>query len=278
MQCVGARLARDIDDFRDVEIRLARVAAAEGNRLVEETADEADVVRLGVREDGGDAHLAAAARDADRDFAAVRDDQFVHGAFSFFKNACSSDLPSSDTRRAAIASIVYGIASAASFDDTNVISFLHSRTASGPEVLSCFTVSATAASRSSVTRCTSPIRSARSASKRSPVRNNARACVVPIFAITYGELTAGRMPSFTSDKPNFTSGFAITMSHTGTSPTPPPIAAPCTAPISGTGHSFISANIFASSDESWMFWSRVYETIFDIQLRSARAQRFAPVS
>src|SRR6185369_3910190 len=157
MQCVGARLARDIDDFRDVEIRLARVAAAEGNRLVEETADEADVVRLGVREDGGDAHLAAAARDAHRDFAAVRDDQFVHGAFSFFKNACIPCCPSSDTRRAAIASIVYGIDSACSFPATNAISFLHSRTASGPEVFSSVTVSATAASTSSTSRCTRPI-------------------------------------------------------------------------------------------------------------------------
>ena len=39
---------------------------------------------------------------------------FAHGAFSFFRNAAIPPCPSGDTLRAAIASIVYGIASASS--------------------------------------------------------------------------------------------------------------------------------------------------------------------
>ena len=48
----------------------------------------------------------------------------------------------------------------------------------------------------------------------------------PIFAMTYGEMIAGRIPSFTSDKANFESRVAIAISQTDTRPTPPPMAAP----------------------------------------------------
>ena len=65
MDGIGAGVARGIDDAVDVEVALQR------NDVVEEAADEADVVVLGVAEDGADAHLAAGAGDADGDFAAV---------------------------------------------------------------------------------------------------------------------------------------------------------------------------------------------------------------
>ena len=60
---------------------------------------------------------------------------------------------------------------------------------------------------------------ARSASKRSPVRNSARAFDGPIFARTKGEMTAGMMPSFISVKPKSASSLAVrTTSHTDASP------------------------------------------------------------
>ena len=90
--------------------------------------------------------------------------------------------------------------------------------------------------------------------------------------MTYGEMTAGRIPSFTSDSPNFVCGEAMAMSQTATRPTPPPIAAPVIRPTTGNGHSLITEYIFASCEESRTFSSRVYETMRDIQLRSAPAQ------
>src|SRR6185436_8029970 len=72
MDGVGAAGARGVDDAADVEV------AADDDGLVEEAADEADVVVLGVREDGADAHLATGAGDADGDFAAVGDEDGVH--------------------------------------------------------------------------------------------------------------------------------------------------------------------------------------------------------
>src|ERR1051326_380701 len=48
-------------------------------------------------------------------------------------------------------------------------------------------------------------------------------------------------------------------------------------PTIGSGHSFITAYIFASFAESRTFSSRVYATMRDIQLRSAPAQKFAPL-
>ena len=86
----------------------------------------------------------------------------------------------------------------------------------------------TAASRASAgtTSCTKPMRSARAASKRSPVRKSARACDAPIFASTNGEITAGMMPSLTSVKPKIASSAAIATSQTAARPAPPPSAAP----------------------------------------------------
>src|SRR5206468_3050912 len=46
MERIRAAGARRVDDLTDVEVRLTRGAAAEGDRFVEEAADEADVVAL----------------------------------------------------------------------------------------------------------------------------------------------------------------------------------------------------------------------------------------
>ena len=102
MQRVRAATPRGIDARIDVEVRRDR------DGVIEKTAREANVVIFGMRQNGLNAHLPASARNADRDFAAVGDDQFfeTHGAFSFFRNAFMPDCPSSETRRVAIASIV----------------------------------------------------------------------------------------------------------------------------------------------------------------------------
>ena len=65
------------------------------------------------------------------------------------------------------------------------------------------------------------MRSAVSASKRSPVVKNRRA-FAPIFARTNGEMTPGTIPSLTSVKPKIASGAATTTSQHATSPEPPP--------------------------------------------------------
>ena len=51
------------------------------------------------------------------------------------------------------------------------------------------------------TACTRPISLARAAENRMPVRNNSRAADGPILGSTYGEMTAGRIPSLVSVKP-----------------------------------------------------------------------------
>ena len=59
-----------------------------------------------------------------------------------------------ETRRVEIVSMVYGMASIGSCVATCAISFLHSRTASGPAVLICSIVSVTAASSAAVSSTT----------------------------------------------------------------------------------------------------------------------------
>ena len=76
------------------------------------------------------------------------------------------------------------------------------------------------------TACTRPISFACEASKRQPVMNSSRAADWPILATTYGAMTAGISPSFTSVKPNIASSDATAMSATAASPAPPPSAAP----------------------------------------------------
>ena len=84
---------------------------------------------------------------------------------------------------------------------------------------------------------------ARAAENRMPVRNSSRAAERPIFASANGEITAGRIPSFVSVKPNTVSSAATTMSQTAARPAPPPMAAPWTRPTTGTGSSSNARNI-----------------------------------
>src|SRR5438105_12065432 len=77
MNGAGRAFARRIDHTRDVEVRLARVARAEGDGLIEIAPNVTDVVRLGVSKDGFNARLAARARNAHSDFAAIGDEEFA---------------------------------------------------------------------------------------------------------------------------------------------------------------------------------------------------------
>ena len=87
------------------------------------------------------------------------------------------------------------------------------------------------------------MRSAVSASNRSPVRKKRRAAVVPIRGKTNGEITAGTIPSLTSEKPKTASGAAIATSVQHTSPEPPPSAYPWTRATTGAGQESIASSI-----------------------------------
>ena len=78
-----------------------------------------------------------------------------------------------------------------------------------------------------------------------PVRNSSRAADGPIFGRTNGEITAGRMPSFVSVKPNTAFSSATAMSQMAASPAPPPSAAPWMRPITAAGSVSRAANISA---------------------------------
>jgi hypothetical protein len=108
------------------------------------------------------------------------------------------------------------------------------------------------------------------------VRNSSRAADRPTFANAYGEITAGRIPSFTSVKPKIASSSQTTMSQTAARPAPPPSAAPWMRPMSGTGRVSSAENIRAIARASRTFSSCVYDTIFDIHVRSAPAQNSLP--
>src|SRR6266550_7019138 len=103
MERVSSAAPRRIDDRVDIEVRRDR------DGIIEKAPHETRVIAFGMCENGLDAHLPARARDAHGDFAAVGNDQFfeTHGAFSFFRNAFMPDCPSSETRRVAVASMVY---------------------------------------------------------------------------------------------------------------------------------------------------------------------------
>ena len=74
---VGAGDLGGGDDRRDVEVALRRAARADAHRLVGEAHVERARVGLGVHGDGADAELAARADDAQRDLAAVRDEDLL---------------------------------------------------------------------------------------------------------------------------------------------------------------------------------------------------------
>ena len=74
---VGAGLPRGADQARDVQVAAARRRRADLNRLVGEAHDGGLGVGGRVDGDGLDAELAAGARDAQRDLAAVRDQDLL---------------------------------------------------------------------------------------------------------------------------------------------------------------------------------------------------------
>src|SRR4051794_9652737 len=120
------------------------------------------------------------------------------------------------------------------------------------------------------------MRAARVASKRRPPGNNARAWVSPIFAITNGLMTDGRIPSRVSVKPNRAPDSAITMSDTAHSPIPPPSAAPWTRAIRGTGQVSSASNMSAIAIASCSLPSVSSANAARIQSMSAPAQNDAP--
>ncbi len=140
---------------------------------------------------------------------------------------------------------------------TCAISAFAAETAPGADVTSSRTYRSLVVSRSASeqTACTRPISRARAAAKRAPVRNSSRAADVPIFATTKGEITAGRMPSLASVKPNCAVSVATTMSQTAARPAPPPRAAPWMRPISGIGSVSSAWNIAAIALASRTFSS-----------------------
>ena len=76
---VGPGLRRHLEDLRDVQIRIGGGLPTEGVRLVRHRHMQPVHVRLGVDGDAGQIRIAAGTGDADRDLAAVGDEDFAHG-------------------------------------------------------------------------------------------------------------------------------------------------------------------------------------------------------
>mmetsp|Transcript_114194 Transcript_114194/g.368945 ORF Transcript_114194/g.368945 Transcript_114194/m.368945 type:complete len:255 (+) Transcript_114194:186-950(+) len=76
------------------------------------------------------------------------------------------------------------------------------------------------------TRCTRPISMAVCMFAFSAVQKSRFALAVPMLRITWGEITAGMTPSFTSESVACAVRTATTMSQAATRPTPPPMAEP----------------------------------------------------
>jgi len=74
---VGAALADGIEDRLGIEVTLGRGLAAEGVRLVGQSHVQGVAVEFGIDGDGGNAHLAGGANDANGDFSAVGDQDFL---------------------------------------------------------------------------------------------------------------------------------------------------------------------------------------------------------
>ncbi len=79
MDRVGTGLRRHFEDLRDVEVRIGRGPPAEGVRFVGHRHMQPIQVRLGVDGDAGQIRIATGTGDADRDLAAVSDEDFAHG-------------------------------------------------------------------------------------------------------------------------------------------------------------------------------------------------------
>src|SRR5215218_2322230 len=160
MESVRTGRARRANVLARVEVRLHR-DGLRGSPCVERA-------RVVWRSDGDrrDPEAVAGAEDARGDLAAVRYEELPdrHAAGRFSRNARRPSWPSAPDRRRAARSATSGAPGA------SPTRRLAARTASGPPARRFSTAWSTAVSRSAVTSWTRPIRSAVSASKRSPVR------------------------------------------------------------------------------------------------------------
>ena len=102
--------------------------------------------------------------------------------------------------------------------------------------------------------------------------------ISPIFAITNGEMTAGRIPSRVSVNPNRAPDSAITRSPTAHRPIPPPSAAPWTRAMTGTGQVSMASNMSAIAIASCSLPSTSSAIAARIQSMSAPAQNVWPVA
>src|SRR6266480_2938169 len=89
-------------------------------------------------------------------------------------------------------------------------------------------------------------------------------------------MTAGMIPSFTSEKAKTASGAAIAMSAAATRPAPPPSAYPCTRATTGAGQPSIASTIARSALASATFSSYERSTDERIQSTSAPAEKLGP--
>jgi len=85
-------------------------------------------------------------------------------------------------------------------------------------------------------------------------------------------MTAGMCRSFTSEKPNFASRAATHVAHRTS---PPAAIAALDAPITGSGHSLISAYIFASCAIVMFSWPCSAPCATSVEVRAA--QKFGPL-
>src|SRR5579859_2760247 len=89
-------------------------------------------------------------------------------------------------------------------------------------------------------------------------------------------MTAGMIPSLTSENANTASGAAIAMSAAATRPAPPPRAWPCTPATTGAGQPSIASSIARSAFASATFSSYERWTEERIQSTSAPAEKLGP--
>ncbi len=99
---------------------------------------------------------------------------------------------------------------------------------------------------------------------------------LPIFLYTYGPMTAGRMPSFPSERAILVLGSAMTWSKHATNPAPPPSATPWTRPMVKQGCDHRELNSVSKRSESLLFSSGVEAPASLIMLMSAPAQKCLP--
>ena len=81
------------------------------------------------------------------------------------------------------------------------------------------------------------------------------AALSPILRSANGEITAGMIPSFTSENANTARSWATAMSAHATRPAPPPSAWPWTAATTGAGQVSIASSIRRSAFASATFAS-----------------------